>query len=371
MFRRVYSWCVFVIVVTSCGRRPEPAPEAVAVKVVLVKRTNQTPTVKYSAQIVPATRIDLAFRVGGYVESIATMPDVEGNQRPIQEGDAVQHGMTLATIRRSDYEQRLAEANAAYAQANAGYDQAALDYNRSHTLADQNAVAGAELDNARTRRRSAGAASSGARARREQAATALADTVLKSPIDGVILKRTVEVGTLASPGVVAFAIADVTKVKAAFGVPDTMLRHVHIGDVEKLATESYPDETFEGRISLIAPSADPKSRVFEVDVTLRNPDGRLKSGSIASLSLPLAEDAPALPLVPVAAIVQSPTHADKFAVFVVETHDGATVAKAREVEVGDFLGRVVPIKRGLAGGERVIVQGTGLVSDGELVEVMP
>src|SRR5207247_3943743 len=144
----------------------------------------------------------------------------------------------------------------------------------------------------------------------------------------------------ASPGVPAFAIADITKVKAAFGVPDTMLRHVHIGDIEKLATESYPDEPFEGRISLIAPSADPKSRVFEVDVTLPNADGRLKPGMITSLSLPLADGIPTMPLVPIGAIIVAPGHADRFAVYVVEVHDGATVAKAREVELGEFLGRV-------------------------------
>ena len=47
------------------------------------------------------------------------------------------------------------------------------------------------------------------------------------------------------------------------------------------------------------------------------------------------------------------------------------LAHARDVELGDYLGRVIPVKRGLGGGETVVVQGAGLLSDGEQVEVIP
>jgi len=361
-----------LIVLTACRHDAAPEPQPTAVKVAVVERATSAAGTHYSAQINPATRLDLSFKVGGYVDSVATVPGVDGKPRLLQDGDAVRAGMQLAAIRRTDYAQKLAEAEAAVAQAKVGLDQAELDLARTTRLAETNAVAGAELDAARTKRDSAAAALSGARARVDQAATALSDTVLRSPLSGIVLKRTVEVGALAAPGTVAFAVADVGSVKAAFGVPDVVLPRVHLGAALAITTEAYPGEKFAGRISLIAPSADPKSRVFEVDVTIPNADGRLKPGSVAALALEGAGDvaSDAAPLIPLSAIVRSPGHPAQFAVFVVETTGGHAVAHARDVELGEYLGRVIPVRRGLAGGETVVVQGAGLLSDGEPVEVI-
>ena len=363
---------VLLVVLAACRHDTVPASQPTAVKVALVEHAASAAGTHYSGQINPATRLDLSFKVGGYVESVATVPDVDGKPRLLQEGDAVRAGMQLAAIRRTEYAQRLAEAQAALAQARAGLDQARLDFDRTTRLAEHNAATGADLDASRTRRDAAEATLSGARARLDQVATALSDTVLRSPLGGIVLKRSVEVGALAAPGTVAFSVADVTSVKAAFGVPDVVLPRVHLGAALAITTEAYPGEKFEGRISLIAPSADPRSRVFEVDVTIPNPDGRLKPGSVAALALEGAGDsaAPAAPLIPLSAIVRSPGRAAQFAVFVVDSAGGRSVVHARDVELGDYLGRVIPVRRGLAGGETVVVQGAGLLSDGEQVEVI-
>ena len=362
----------------ACHHEAVPAPQPIAVKVAVVEHATSAAGTRYSAQINPATRLDLSFKVGGYVDSVATVPGVDGKPRLLQDGDRVRAGMQLAAIRRTDYAQRLAEAQAALAQAQAGVDQATLDLERTEKLAATNAVAGAELDAARTKRDSAAATLSGARARVDQAAIALSDIVLRSPLDGIVLKRSIEVGALAAPGTVAFAVADVGSVKAAFGVPDVVLPRVHLGEVMAITTEAYPGAQFEGRITLIAPSADPRSRVFEVDVTIPNPDGRLKPGSVAALSLDTGDaQAQAQPLIPLSAIVrsprsrtQAPTQTPQFAVFIVDTTAGHAVARTRDVELGEYLGHVIPVKRGLTGGETVVVQGAGLLSDGEPVEVI-
>jgi RND family efflux transporter MFP subunit len=356
----------------GCHHDPVALPQPTAVRVALVEHASNPAGTHYSAQINPATRLDLSFKVGGYVESVAKVAGVDGKPRLLQEGDRVRLGMQLAGLRRTDYAQRLAEAQAALAQAKAALDQSTLDYDRTQKLSESNAVAGAELDSARTRRESAAAVLSGARARVDQAATALSDTVLRSPLDGIVLKRSIEVGALAAPGTVGFVVADVGTVKAAFGVPDIALPRVRLGAALTITTEAYPGERFEGRISLIAPSADARSRVFEVDVTIPNADGRLKPGSVAALSLEDAgSTAPVTaPLVQLSAIVRSVRRADGFAVFVVETKDGRSIARSRDVELGEYLGRVIPVRHGLTGGETVVVQGAGLLSDGESVEVI-
>ncbi len=368
---RFVSLSVPWILLAACHPDVVPPPQPAAVKVARVEHAASTAGTHYSATIHPATRLDLSFKVGGYVDSVAMVPGVDGKRRLLQEGDRVRAGMQLAAIRRTDYTQRLAEAQAALAQARVGLDQAELDYRRTEKLAATNAIAGAELDSARTRRDGAAASLSGARARLDQASTALADTALRSPLDGIVLRRTVEVGALAAPGTVAFAVADVGTVKAAFGVPDVALPRVQLGAALTITTEAYPGEKFEGRISLIAPSADAKSHVFEIDVTIPNADGRLRPGSVAALALDGGgEAASSAPLIPLSAIVRSPGHPAQFAVFVVDASAGHPVARARDVELGEYLGRVIPVKRGLAGGETVVVQGAGLLSDGESIEVI-
>jgi RND family efflux transporter MFP subunit len=365
------SWSALIVPAAACHHDAIAPPQPAAVKVALVEHATNAAGTHYSAQINPATRLDLSFKVGGYVDSVATVPGLDGKPRLLQDGDRVRAGMQLAAIRRTDYAQKLAEAQAALAQARVALDQAELDFGRTQKLATTNAIAGAEVDAARTKRDGAAATLSGARARLDQAQTALSDTALRSPLDGIVLKRVVEVGALAAPGTVAFSVADVGSVKAAFGVPDVVLPRVHLGAALTITTEAYPGEKFEGRISLIAPSADARSRVFEIDVTIPNADGRLRPGSVAALSLEGGGDAAsAAPLIPLSAIIRSPGQAAQFAVFVVDASAGHAVVHARDVELGEYLGRVIPVKRGLTGGETVVVQGAGLLSDGETVEVI-
>jgi multidrug efflux system membrane fusion protein len=201
--------------------------------------------------------------------------------------------------------------------------------------------------------------------------TALGDTSLRSPLDGVVIKRRAEVGSLATPGTIAFSVADTDSVKVVFGVPDTELVRMRLGSVQEVTNEAYKDEVFAGKITRIAPIADPLSRSFEIEVTIANADQRLKAGMIVALKL---KDLPAIaaeaPLAPIAAIVRSNVNRDQFAVFVVVNENGRSIAHLREVELGDFAGNSVPIAKGLNEGERVVIMGAGLLSDGDTVMVI-
>ena len=86
------------------------------------------------------------------------------------------------------------------------------------------------------------------------------------------------------PGAPAFVIADTRVVKVVFGVPDTMIQRIRLGDLQRISTLTFPGE-IPGRVTSISPSADPKSRVFSVEVSIANADNRLKPGMIATLAL--------------------------------------------------------------------------------------
>jgi RND family efflux transporter MFP subunit len=357
----------------ACTQREPSRASPTAVKVAVVERAETATATRYSAQIEPATRVDLAFKESGYVDSIAKAAGVDAKMRILQDGDAVQAGQELAALRRVDYTQKLDEARSAVDQGRASLEQAELDLARAQKLHESGSISSAEADNARLKRDAARASLDGARARLAEAQQALADTSLRSPLDGVVIKRGIEVGMLAAAGTVAFTVAEIRNVKVVFGVPDTILPRVQLGASQTVTTEAYRDVKFDGRITRIDPAADPHSRVFEVEVTIPNADGRLKTGMIAALSLaegPAPGAAPQ-PLVPLQAIVRSPAHPGQFAVFVVEPAGDRSVAHARDVDLGEYLGSVIPVTRGLKGGEQIVVLGAGLLSDGEAVQVIP
>jgi hypothetical protein len=106
----------------ACHHDAVAPPQPAAVKVARVEHAASAAGTHYSAQINPATRLDLSFKVGGYVDSVATVPGLDGKPRLLQDGDRVRAGMQLAAVRRTDYAQKLAEAQVALAQARLGLD---------------------------------------------------------------------------------------------------------------------------------------------------------------------------------------------------------------------------------------------------------
>jgi RND family efflux transporter MFP subunit len=128
---------------------------------------------------------------------------------------------------------------------------------------------------------------------------------------------------------------------------------------------------FAGTISRIAPSADPKSRVFEVEATIPNPQNQLHVGMIAKLVISDAELKGSALVLPLTAVVRSRNDARGFSVFVVDDEHGKTVARLRDIKLGDLVGSAVIVTAGLKAHERVVSMGATLLTEGDPVRVMP
>lgn len=326
--------------------------------------------VRYSATARPAVEVTLAFKTGGYVVGLRTVGGDRGSPRTLQEGDRVVKGAELARLRSDDYQQRATQARSGLAEANALHESARLDFERASRLYDRQSLTKPELDNARARLDAAAARVEGARAALNEAEIQVGDTVLRSPIDGIVLKRTIELGTLVSPGQPAFVLADTSSVKVSFGVPDVVVRRLQLGRPQRVAFDAIADADFEGRITSIAPAPDPVSRVYGVDVSIPNPKRVIEVGFVAELEL---ADGPqrSMATVPIEAIVKPPTGSADYAVFVLDARQGRQIARLRPVTLGDALGHAVVVTRGVSIGDKVIVRGATLVVDGETVRVIP
>jgi RND family efflux transporter MFP subunit len=360
--------------VSGCATPQASEPKAVRpVKAHVVAEATAQPGVRYSASIEAFEQVSLAFKANGYVTELMRRRGADGRLRAAQPGDPVSTGAVLARVHEADYQERLNQGRARLAEADASLNKARLDLDRAQTLFDAQSLTKPDLDSARANFEATAARVTAARAEIELAVSALRDTALVSPASGIILERRIEVGSLAGAGTVGFVIGDLSAVKARFGIPDAMIRSVNLGDSIDVIVEAVGAATLAGRVTAVAPAADPKSRVFDVEITIPNGDGRLRPGMIGTVAIggqdgaTVAESRPLA--VPLTAIVRSQTNG-QFAVLSVVRQGAADVVKRRPVELGEVMGNAIAVTKGLEAGQRVVVSGANLLVDGEAVRVL-
>src|SRR5262249_409966 len=137
--------------------------------------------------------------------------------------------VVLARVRPADYAEKAATARAQVAEARASSTLATEELARAKMLYDGKAITKAELDSKTARADSTKAQFDAAAARSAEASLALGDTAVRAPMDGVVLSRSVEIGSLVAPGQPAMSIADTRRVKAVFGAPQTLVEKLHVG----------------------------------------------------------------------------------------------------------------------------------------------
>jgi RND family efflux transporter MFP subunit len=343
--------------IMACGGDGPPPTPPLPVTVAAVGETpGGAGETRYSGAIKADASVDVAFKMSGLVEEITRVRGADGRMRDLQDGDVVHRGQVLARLRQNEFRDQVSDAEASLRQAQA-------DYERASQLYENRSMSKAEYDAAYARY-TAGLA------KQSQAAISLGDATLRAPLNGVILKRAIEVGSLAGPSAPAFTVADTRVVKVVFGVPDVVVAGLKPGGRLTIQAEAMPGAILEGRITRISPSADPSSRVFEVEAALPNPEGQLKVGMLATLRLGHAAPAASL-YVPLAAVIRPAGDSGGYAVYVVKDSAGHPAARLSRVRLGEVSGNLIAVREGLTPGARVIVRGATIVADGQAVQVMP
>jgi multidrug efflux system membrane fusion protein len=324
-------------------------------------------TLRYSASILPYAQVDLMFRSSGYVTNVRQVQGADGRTRNTGTGDYVEYGLTLAHIRREDLQNQVAQAQAQLDQAIAQHTKADQDFQRAKALYSTQSLTKPDYEQSQEAFDATQAAMGNAKAALLQTQLTLGDADLKAPFAGYILSRNIDLGSLVSPSTNAFTIADISRVKVAFGAPDYVLGRVRLGQELTIQTESDTGSV-NGRITSISPAADARNRIFAVEVTVNNRDRHLKPGMIASIGL--GEVPHSSISVPLSAIVPSPSEPDQFAVMVAQERAGSLVATLRKVRLGATHDNSVAVE-GVQPGERVVSVGAQLLKDGDPIQAIP
>jgi RND family efflux transporter MFP subunit len=208
-----------------------------------------------------------------------------------------------------------------------------------------------------------------ARAHERLSTITLDDTALVAPMSAVVLEKRVEHGTLVGRGAPVFRLGNVSSVRMAFSVPDTLVTRVALGAVLPVHVDAFPDNTFQGRIREIAAAADPATRLYRVEVAIPNAAQRLKAGMMGKVAVPGTQPAALHPAVPATALVRTASDPNAAAVFVVENEMGKSLARIRTIRLGQFVGSRMIVLAGLKAGERVVTGGKQNLVDGAAIRI--
>jgi RND family efflux transporter MFP subunit len=381
----------------ACNKVPTPEPRLRAVTTSVVSSTLPArDEVRYTAAISPFAKVELSFKVSGYVEWIDQRRGADGRLRNLNAGDSVVSGGRLARLRPVELEARASQVNASVQGANASWAEAEaqlqqttveaqhaeIDWRRAERLFQQSAMTQPDRDSARTRYEVAQSQLENAKAaillqrsriaeavaQRRETNVQLEDTELRAPFRGVVLARNVEKGSLAVIGGTAFVLADIDQVKLTFAVPDIQLPQLHLGLQIPVRVDVLSTESFIGTVTMISPAADPQSSTFQIEVTIGNPTHQIRPGMIASVGVPssAAPDASTLAIVPISALIPN-TNGHTYSLFVLREEGGKTFARRQTVKIGRIEGNNVTIRSGLRSGLKVVLEGNNDLVDGEAV----
>lgn len=353
----------------GCAKATSDTP-IVPVKTAAVTTIDTGSSNIYSANIQPYQQVDLSFQSNGYIVSIKQVRDADGHIRNVDQGDYITQGTVLAVVQKDQYQQKLDQAKASLAKSNAEHERAKLSFDRMTVLYKAGAATQPDYDDSRAQEQSTQAAVDNANAQIAEAQLALGYCDLRAPFDSWVLKRNVDLGTLVGPATNGFVLADTRTVKAVFGVPDTAIGRIKLGSPQTVTTEALPNP-FSGHVTAISAAADPKSRVYSVEVRIDNPKNLLKSGMIASIAIGAPSPAGGVMVVPISAVVRSPANQNGFAVFVTEGSGDMVKVQTRDITLGNTYGNMIAVESGLQLNERVVTSGTNMIKNGDQVRMMP
>ncbi len=305
-------------------------------------------------------------RVGSSVEGlvVATFSEV---------GDRVRAGQVLAHLhshvvhdawaeyRKAVAERRRAEAELAYATDGAARasrlmaDKAISTQEHERAIANR-ALAAEQLDIARTEVRRAEEALEHLGITNSEDPTGESGEQIpaRAPFPGVVLERLVTTGTAVTPGTTMFVVSDLSSLWALAEVDETALARVAVQRPIHLRVPAYPDETFEGQVSFVGDTVNPKTRRVVVRAAVPNPSGRLKPEMYATVDIDTGAPR-AVVVVPATAVHDL----DGRQVVFVEEAPGSF--RPRAVALGREQAGTVEVRTGLAAGERVATTGSFLL----------
>lgn len=266
----------------------------------------------------------------------------------VQAGQEVHAGQVLARLDDTDLQAQRRQAEAGVAAAQAARHQARIEFDRVRDLFERAHASKTEFDQAETALKTATAEQQRAEQALAQVEAVLEYATIRSPMDGKVVDKLVEVGDTARPGETLLTLYDPTRMQLVANVRESLTQRLGVGQMIGVQIDAIA-RTCEGRISEIVPQAEAASRTFAVKVTGPCPPG-VYSGMFGRLLIPLDEqDVLVIPRAAVRRVGQLDT------IDVAEPTPQGPVLRRRVVQLGKPYDDEVEVLSGLRADEQVAV----------------
>ncbi len=188
---------------------------------------------------------------------------------------------------------------------------------------------------------------------------------IRAPFSGVLGIRQIDLGEYLNAGSQIVSLQALTPIYVDYSLPERELAKLSPGQNVVVKIQTYPDRSFEGRITAISARVDPATRNVKIRAAIDNPDELLRPGMFAEVRTILPERQNILTL-PQTAITYNP-YGDS--VFVIGETNGALAVQRRQVETGEVRDGRIEVRKGLKAGERVVRAGQVKLRNGQRVQI--
>ena len=353
-------WLAALSVLSACqsGSEPPPAPPPPEVRVLRVQPVSLPQEEEYVAQTEAQDTVEIRARVGGILE-----------RQDFLDGATVKRGQTLFVIDRQPFVAALAQAKANLAQMQATWLNSRQNLARLRPLLADQAVSQQDVDGAVAKERADAANVQAARAQVQTAELNLGYTTLAAPRDGMLSKALVKPGGLVSAATTLLdTLYSMDPIRASFSISEARMldlqKELHgrrsPGLPLRIRLVDGSEYRYPGRLDFVDAAVDPKSGTLQMRLAVPNPDGLLRPGQFVRVVM--AGGQQQVFRVPQQAVQELQ---GRRSVFVV---DADNKAQSREIQARTRQDNDWLVEGGLAGGERIVVEGSQKVKPGNLVK---
>lgn len=327
------------LVAAGCGNNAEKKAAqtqvveevAPSVSVVEVSSREVPQTATYTSTVQPYVKNNIVPQMAGRITKINA-----------EIGDFVKKGQVLAEIDKAQLQ-----------QAQLQLHNQEVELERLRALYDAGGLSKSDLD----------AIELSYNVTKTQVDNLLENTVLCSPIDGVVTARNYDAGDMYSMSMPIYTVEQIKPVKLLVAISESEYSKVKKGDAVEISADALPGTVFTGKIDKIYPTIDPSTRTFTAEVVVRNDNSRLRPGMFARVEVNFGSNNNVV--IPDVAVVKQQGSGERF-VYILN-QDGTVNYK--KVTLGRRMGAEYEVLDGVPSGAKVVTGGQIRLKDGVKVTV--
>jgi membrane fusion protein, multidrug efflux system len=335
----------------SCKKEKKVAKETlINVRVQPAEKKKIRPYIETTGTLKADEEVIVSSEVDGIIKKIT-----------VDEGSRVGAGTLLAEINQIDYVLEERRGDAALKQAQASLANAKAEYQRKESLYKEELITKQQFDDISTRVTLAEADLSRAKASLDTARERLSRTKIYSPLSGMVKEKKVSSGDFVRSGSPLFQLIKIDQLKLTFTISEEDIAGLKTGQEVVFTVDSFPGKSFRGRVNLLYPNLEERTRTLQAEAIVPNANHLLKPGFFARVTIYTGATREVV-VAPLTALMYDNS---TISVFVVD----GNVAHARIVKTGGKYGEDIEIIEGLKEKEQIVIVGQNNLSEGVKVNV--